>query len=552
MISARRLEFGVNAAHVPTFANVMTARAAEGTIVADKYRLLERVGSGGMSEVYAAETLDTGRIVALKLLESHRQHDANLAARLFHEAEAVERIRHPSIVRVLDAGESELGPFLVMEYLRGESAAQLLADRGKLELQAALATVLPVLDALHAAHCVGIVHRDLKPGNVFYAASSDGEVLVKLLDFGVAKSDHRSSPMPQTSTGIVMGTVDYLSPEQAAGAYTIDGRSDVFAAGVVLFELLTCTRPFHAPTAVATAYKVAHAPHPKLSAAGGPDDAALQAILDRALAKDANDRFASARDMADALREHAGPRSELQRALRRSVAPTRFVSTQRRPTLEWVPTGHALDAPSSKSTLPPAGRSELRAKTPGSIAVANVRGVVLRAADQYVQQAFGASARARALAALSPDVAKEVEEGMVQAIVSYDVEDVEAYLTAVTQRVCSGNDAWARAAGAAAATGELAPLLRGALRDENLAQLVPRISRVLARLFDFGTWNVETAGATTTIRVSDLGAAHSSLRLWLVGALDGAISAAGARARVAVGRSDSHFSGQLVVEVIPG
>src|SRR5262245_28262666 len=199
-----------------------------GLVIGGKYRLLERIGVGGMSEVYRAENTLIGRVVALKLLHPEQSGDQKLAARLFQEAQSVSRIRHPVIVDVLDAGVGETGPYIVMEYLEGDSAARVLARRGKLPLPAALATLLPVLQALQAAHDAGVIHRDLKPENVFYAGNEHGEVEVKLLDFGIAKMLWPVGPTPRTSTGVVFGTPDYLSPEQANGESVIDGRSDLF------------------------------------------------------------------------------------------------------------------------------------------------------------------------------------------------------------------------------------------------------------------------------------------------------------------------------------
>src|SRR5262245_61884442 len=273
-----------------------------GLVIAGKYRLLERVGVGGMSEVYRAENLLVGRVVALKLLHAEQATDPQLRARCSQEAQEAGRSRHPGIVDVLDAGAGETGPFIVMEYLGGESAARVLARQGKLSAVVAIATMLPVLDALQAAHDSGIVHRDLKPENVFYSVSESSEVEVKLLDFGIAKLLWPIGPTPRTSTGVVFGTPDYLSPEQASGEAVLDGRSDLFSAGVVLFELLTNVRPFHAPTAVATAYRVAHARAPLLSQHGGPDEPTLDAILGRALQKRADERYANANEFAAELR----------------------------------------------------------------------------------------------------------------------------------------------------------------------------------------------------------------------------------------------------------
>jgi serine/threonine-protein kinase len=198
-----------------------------------------------MGDVYRAEHQLAGRTVAMKLLRRELAEDEDLTRRFFQEAQAANRIRHPNIVDVLDAGFSEHGPYVAMECLEGTSVSTALARVGRFETEGAVAVVLPVLSALDAAHKAGIVHRDMKPENVFLALRT-GEVQVKILDFGIAKVESTSlgGSSPRTSTGVVFGTPDYLSPEQATGETQIDGRSDVFSVGIVLFELLTGRRPF--------------------------------------------------------------------------------------------------------------------------------------------------------------------------------------------------------------------------------------------------------------------------------------------------------------------
>ena len=285
----------------------MLVEPATGLLIAGKYKLLERIGVGGMSEVYQAENVLIGRVVALKLLNPAQAGDRNQSARFFQEAQSVSRIRHPGLVDILDAGQGETGPYIVMEYLRGESVARVLARLGKLTVAAAVGTMLPVLDALSAAHEAGIIHRDLKPENIFYSIDERGELVVKLLDFGIAKMLWPAAPTPRTSTGVVFGTPDYLSPEQANGEVVLNGRSDLFAVGVVLYELLTGTRPFHAPTTVATAYKIAHARTPLLRDNGGPNEPTIDAILQRALAKRPDERLCDATAVAASLRAPRSP-----------------------------------------------------------------------------------------------------------------------------------------------------------------------------------------------------------------------------------------------------
>jgi serine/threonine protein kinase len=275
----------------------VSSRARAGAVIAGKYKLIERLGGGGMGEVFRAEHQFAGRLVALKLLRRDFAEDPDLTRRFFQEAQAVNRIRHPNIVDVLDAGICEEGPYVVMECLEGASLSTVLARAGRLVVSAALAVVMPMLDALDAAHHAGIVHRDLKPENVFLARQG-AEVRVKLVDFGIAKVQD-SGGAPRTHTGVVFGTPDYLSPEQASGEGTVDGRSDLFAVGIVLFELLTGHRPFEAPSAVATAYKIVHAPAPQLATMGVKVDALVQNVLDIALSKDPEDRFANAASFAD-------------------------------------------------------------------------------------------------------------------------------------------------------------------------------------------------------------------------------------------------------------
>jgi serine/threonine protein kinase len=536
----------------------MTATATRGAIIAGKYRLLERVGTGGMSEVHRAETLDGGRIVALKLLLPHRSEDPLLGARLVHEAEAVARIKHPGIVELLDVGDSDAGPFMAMEFLNGQSAGRIAFERGKFPLDAALATLIPVLAALGAAHATGVVHRDLKPGNVFIALSPDNELTVKLLDFGIAKTLFPSGPTPRTSTGVVMGTPDYLSPEQANGEASIDGRSDLFAAGVVLFELLTGVRPFHAPTAVATAYRIAHARTPILRDYGGPADPTLQAILERALAKRPEERYATATELAHELQTLAKPEREARRALHEFVRPERFEraretakSAERSIVISTAP---PPDTPSQvRTSRPPSTPLSFRpSPNDGASSKRHARGVVLRTIDAYVKHVFGKEMRARAIGELPRDAALEFEYATLQPIVLYDLAIVTAYLAAVTRESGRGNPSWARSAGAAAVTGELGQLLRGALRPGDPAVVLRRILPVCSKLFDFGSWDLEVNDPVTTVTANDFEPVSTALRMWLVGVLEGSLSVAGTRARATISRGDMSFSPQLVVDVVPG
>ena len=266
-----------------------------GVLVDNKYRLAERIGGGGMGDVFRAEVIANSRPVAIKFLHADLAQNMEVAQRFFQEAQAVNKIRHPNVVEVIDAGTCEMGPYIVMEYLDGESVGSALMRVGRFDVDAVVATAVPLLEAREAAHPVGIIHRDLKPENIFIAIdAARSAVVVRLLDFGIAKMLDPGGPGPRTRTGVVFGTPDYLSPEQATGEGPLDGRSDLFAVGVLIYELVTGLRPFRAPTAVATAFKVVHAEAPSIAAAGVHVDTRLEAIVHRLMQKEPAKRFPAA------------------------------------------------------------------------------------------------------------------------------------------------------------------------------------------------------------------------------------------------------------------
>jgi serine/threonine-protein kinase len=343
-----------------------------GQVVAGRYRVVQRLGGGGMGDVYLAEHALAGRMVALKLLRAELATDESLARRLFQEAQTVNRIRHPNIVDVLDAGFSDEGPYIVMELLEGCSVAQAIERVGRLPPKTALAIALPLLEALEAAHWRGVVHRDLKPENLFLA-DLGREVRLKILDFGIAKVTMRgeADASPQTQTGTIFGTPDYLSPEQAIGEGVVDGRSDVFAVATVLFELLTGARPFSAETMVATAYKIAHQEPPRLCD-HGVDAPALQAALDAAMRKRPDDRLPSAAAFAELLTPLAEDEPERRRALRALLDRSQTAPPRPNARIEDEtpppPMPATVDAPSAEaeSALPltPTPSPDPRARAP--------------------------------------------------------------------------------------------------------------------------------------------------------------------------------------------
>jgi len=265
--------------------------------MAGNYRLVARLGAGGMGEVYKGVHATIGSKVAIKLLHATAARDRSLQERFLLEAKAVNRIEHPGVVKVLDAGRTDHGrPFLVMELLDGSSLHELRRD-GKLSLPQACRAVVDVLDALAAAHAAGVIHRDLKPANLF--RTRDGRTVV--LDFGVAKLMASDAPVRLTMTGSAVGTPHYMAPEQIRGE-PVTPAVDIYAAGVVLFELLCGRRPFDNTDdeSVMLGHLEKRPPPPRALEPAIP--VAVQDVILAALAKDPAKRPPSAAAMRDALR----------------------------------------------------------------------------------------------------------------------------------------------------------------------------------------------------------------------------------------------------------
>jgi serine/threonine-protein kinase len=223
--------------------------AVRAEAVFGSYRLLKQIGEGGMGRVFVAEHTRLGRRVALKMLRSEFAGNIEAVKRFFAEARAVNRIRHENIIEVSDFVENEQGrSYYIMELLEGVDLRNLQERLGVIPLPRALRIAIQVCRGIAAAHDAGVVHRDLKPDNVFLVSRGDGTDLVKLLDFGVAKLASPTSldaSTFKTNAGIVVGTPLYMSPEQATGK-SVDHRTDIYALGVILFEMVTGQRPFHA------------------------------------------------------------------------------------------------------------------------------------------------------------------------------------------------------------------------------------------------------------------------------------------------------------------
>jgi serine/threonine-protein kinase len=275
---------------------------APGDSIGGKYNLLRLLGEGGMGSVWVAENMALKANVALKLIRADvAESSAN--ERFLSEARLAARLQHAAIVRVFDFGKTEHDePFIVMELLDGETLGQRLNRLGAIDPMDLCQTLLPIIDALHSAHGHGVIHRDLKPDNVFVAKGDGGGVQPKLLDFGIAKLRGESAfhSTKLTQAGTLIGSPDYMSPEQARGETDLDPRSDVWALCVLAYECLVGKPPFHGDNYNALLWAIIHdEPVPITVFQAG--DAELWRILKTGFAKDRNVRWESARKLGEAL-----------------------------------------------------------------------------------------------------------------------------------------------------------------------------------------------------------------------------------------------------------
>ena len=269
-----------------------------GTRLSGRYRLEARIAAGGMSTVYKAvdETLE--RTVAVKLMNREVASDSDQLERFRREARAVAQLSHPHVVGVIDAGEDDGRPYIVFEYVEGETLKDLIRREGPLPVPEAVAYAIEIARALGAAHARHIIHRDVKPQNVLI----DHEGSAKVTDFGIARTLEEDG---LTADGRVLGTTDYVSPEQALG-HAVTGRSDLYSLGIVLYEMLTGDVPFHGDNQVAVAMKHVREEIPDVAVLRPGISAALAQVVDTATAKSESDRYADDREMIADLEDALG------------------------------------------------------------------------------------------------------------------------------------------------------------------------------------------------------------------------------------------------------
>ena len=264
----------------------------------DRYTVISAIGRGGNAAIFGAADR-AGRRVAIKVL--HPELTVSVAAdRFLREMRYAARLDHPHIARFLDSGESDYLLWFVMPYVEGESLRQVLRRERRLDIARAVTLACQVLDALEYAHAHGIAHRDIKPDNI--VLSDHGAVLV---DLGIARAIARSGEDRVTRSGFVVGTEEYMSPEQAAGSPDIDGRTDLYSLGVVLFETLAGRPPFSSPSAAAVLDMQQHRAPPDLRALRREVPKPLAAIIVRALAKAVAERWQTAAELREALQPFA-------------------------------------------------------------------------------------------------------------------------------------------------------------------------------------------------------------------------------------------------------
>jgi len=358
------------------------AGVREGDIIAGKYRIDRVLGAGAMGVVVAAHHLKLEEHVAIKFLQPEALANAEAVLRFDREARAAVRIKSEHVARVFDVGTLENGaPYMVMEYLEGGDLAAWLQQRGTLPIEQAVEFILQALEAIAEAHGLGIVHRDLKPANLFVVRRADGLYAIKVLDFGISKLSisgrtslavgeigrfpldaaevggalgRRGDGMSMTKTAAAMGSPFYMSPEQIQSARDVDARTDIWAIGIILWELLTGKVPFGGATMPELCMRIIAAPLPPLRDRWPDAPVDIEPIIVRCLEKDRRKRFANVAELAVALGEF-GPkraRSSVDRIVRVVSASGMSVSA-----LDLAPSSDRTRGPEAGETIAPLGRT---------------------------------------------------------------------------------------------------------------------------------------------------------------------------------------------------
>ena len=384
-----------------------------GSIVAERYRIVKKLGEGGMGAVYLGEHVKMGRMCAVKVISKSLAQDSDAIARFNREAANAARINHPNVCSIYDFGETDDGViYLAMEFIEGEALTDLVNREGALSPKRAAEIARQTAEALEAAHEFGIVHRDLKPDNIMIAKNRDGSDLAKVVDFGIAKAAGGDEKQNVTKTGLVVGTPEYMSPEQLSGD-TLDGRSDIYSLALVFFRMLTGTLPFQADTAQEVMIKRLTDEPLTLAEAVPETDfpAALQQVMDHALQRMPSERYASAHQFgADVVKAVTGmadvaaavdtegatqlmDSSDITAQAEALDGATEAMPQTRLSGAASAPTPDTPIPPTAASATPyeePGKREETKKKTP-MVAIAAVVGVLVVGGGSFVVMTRGSS-----------------------------------------------------------------------------------------------------------------------------------------------------------------
>jgi serine/threonine protein kinase len=318
-----------------------------GTLFAGRYRIERLLGVGGMGSVLLARHEVIGQHVALKLLHPEAAHSPAAVERFVREARAASKIEGQHVVKIYDVGTEAGRPYLCMEYLRGQDLGQLFDASGPMPSYEVCTALLDAIVALAQAHSAGIVHRDLKPSNLFFAEQPAGKPVLKVLDFGIAKMDDGPSNMHATSTGMIMGTPSYMAPEQMRSSKMVDARADIWALGVIAYELLTGRLPFQGDSLGDILFAVVEKPPPLPHQLRPELDPELSAVVMKCLQRDPAKRFATVTELSDALEPFAtASRYGTSAALRLSISGER-ASAQELDLLSSARTEQVMPSPAA-------------------------------------------------------------------------------------------------------------------------------------------------------------------------------------------------------------